>query len=89
VLAELQAVPKAGAGLDDADRAWFVQKLHDELQGLGNLTRFEASLTIVQGDQVSGDKITVGNIANSRGVAVGTGAKAPVTALWWLIPSNM
>jgi hypothetical protein len=35
---------------------------------------------VVQGDEVRGDKITVGDIAGSTGIAIGRGAKATVTS---------
>ncbi len=54
VLERLEALPQARAGLDEADRAWFVKTLGAELARLGNLARFEASLTgsgvIAQGE---------------------------------------
>jgi hypothetical protein len=34
---------------------------------------------VVQGDQVGGDKINVGNISGSQGIAIGRGASATVT----------
>lgn len=33
----------------------------------------------IGGDKVEGDKITVGNISNAQGIAIGRGAKAEVT----------
>ncbi|MCP4529753.1 MAG: SUMF1/EgtB/PvdO family nonheme iron enzyme, partial [Delftia sp.] len=44
ILAQLDAVTQAQVGLSEADRDWFATTLRKELDGLGNLARFEAAL---------------------------------------------
>ena len=45
ILEHVEAIQQAQASLSEDDRLWFVQTLRHELQGMGNLTRFEAHLT--------------------------------------------
>jgi hypothetical protein len=44
LLARLEALPLAQAGLNPADQAWFAATLRDELARLGNWPRFQAQL---------------------------------------------
>jgi hypothetical protein len=64
VLAQLEAVTQAQAALSEADRDWFAATLRGELAQLGNLARFEATLT------------GPGVIAQDHSVAATTGAVA-------------
>jgi hypothetical protein len=66
VLEELEAVAQAQAALSEADRAWFTATLRGELAQLGNLARFEATLT---GSGVIAQDHSVA--ATTGGVAVG------------------
>jgi hypothetical protein len=45
ILEHLEAIQRARQGLSKNTRQWFVQTLRHELQGMGNLARFEAHLT--------------------------------------------
>jgi len=66
ILEKLDAIPQARAGLSETERDWFNQTLQKELAQLGNLKRFEATLTgsgaIAQNHSVA---------ATTGGVAVG------------------
>ncbi|MCP4693558.1 MAG: hypothetical protein GY859_36320, partial [Desulfobacterales bacterium] len=45
IMENFNVMAQAEAGLDEKDRAWFSETLKKELQQLGNLPRYEASLT--------------------------------------------
>jgi len=45
ILERLDAVAQAQAGLSEADRRWFAEVLRGELSQLGNLARFQATLS--------------------------------------------
>ncbi|MCP4689878.1 MAG: hypothetical protein GY859_17640, partial [Desulfobacterales bacterium] len=45
IMENFNVMAQAEAGLDEKDRAWFSETLRKELQQLGNLPRYEASLT--------------------------------------------
>jgi len=45
VLESLETLPLAGQGLSDTDREWFADTLRAEMEKLGNLPRFAATLT--------------------------------------------
>jgi hypothetical protein len=64
ILESLDAVAQAQAGLGEAEREWFAVTLRKELAQLGNLARFEATL--------SGS----GAIAQEHSVAAGAGGVA-------------
>lgn len=79
ILEKLEAIPQARTGLTATDQQWFARLLREELTQLGNLTRFEATLTgsgaIAQGTGA----VAVGergvNVGGSVGGSVITGSQ--------------
>ncbi len=66
IMTKLEVMQMAEAGLDDEDRAWFVQTLRDELQKLGNWEKYDAVLMGKGFIQQGSDNVG----ATDRGVAI-------------------
>ncbi len=73
IMTKLEVMQMAEAGLDDEDRAWFVQTLREELERLGNWPRYEATL-VGSGAQALGS----GTKAGGERAVVGDDISAPV-----------
>jgi formylglycine-generating enzyme required for sulfatase activity len=76
ILEMLEAIPLAGAALDEAGRAWFAEALRQEMDRLGNLSRFE--VTLVGSGAIAQDHSVA---AGAGGVAVGRDVHGDVTVL--------
>jgi formylglycine-generating enzyme required for sulfatase activity/predicted ATPase len=76
ILEKLDAIPQAATGLSEADRAWLSQTLSRELDQLGALGRFEATLSgaglIIQGSNLQGGPGSV--VGSSAGGHIITGS---------------
>ncbi len=89
LLTKFEAIKFAHEELPEAQREWFVDKLRNELQALGNAQKFEATLrSIIVGRDmigsvnVTGDHNTVHNIGTVQGnVYIGPTPQDPETAL--------
>lgn len=72
IAAQLEALPALAADLSDTDRTWFIDTLRRELAALGNLPRFEATLSgvgniVLQGNDIeAGERAVVGSIAKGH-----------------------